>query len=106
MFNCDSPFHAVSELNCTPHSKYDPSEWCLQSIVNFQHGCWCVQILLVTQQGDVLEGTQTNFFAVIDNRVHTAREGVLMGTVRGVLLEVCGLATLWRHAVVGPLYVP
>lgn len=54
-----------------------------------------MQILLVTQQGDVLEGTQTNFFAVIDNAVHTAKEGVLMGTVRGVLLEVCSLATLW-----------
>ena len=47
-----------------------------------------VQILLVTEQGDVLEGTQTNFFAIIDNAVHTAKEGVLMGTVRGVLLEV------------------
>lgn len=47
-----------------------------------------VQILLVTEQGDVLEGTQTNFFAVIDDAVYTAKEGVLMGTVRGVLLEV------------------
>lgn len=42
----------------------------------------------MTEQGDVLEGTQTNFFAIIDNAVHTAKEGVLMGTVRGVLLEV------------------
>ena len=50
---------------------------------------FCItQILLVTEQGDVLEGTQTNFFAIIDNAMHTAKEGVLMGTVRGVLLEV------------------
>ena len=36
----------------------------------------CVQILLVTEQGLVLEGTQTNFFAVVDNTVYTAEEGV------------------------------
>ncbi|KAL0055823.1 hypothetical protein WJX82_004738 [Trebouxia sp. C0006] len=47
------------------------------------------EILLVTEQGLVLEGTQTNFFAVVDNTVYTAEEGVLMGTVRGVVLEVC-----------------
>lgn len=47
-----------------------------------------MQILLVTEQGGVLEGTQTNFFALVDGAVHTAKEGVLMGTVRGVLLEV------------------
>ncbi|KAA6428270.1 MAG: aminotransferase class [Trebouxia sp. A1-2] len=46
-------------------------------------------ILLVTEQGLVLEGTQTNFFAVVDDTVYTAEEGVLMGTVRGVVLEVC-----------------
>lgn len=51
-------------------------------------GCCLLQILLVTEQGDVLEGTQTNFFAVVDGAVYTAREGVLLGTVRGVLLEV------------------
>lgn len=47
-----------------------------------------VQILLVTEQGAVLEGTQTNFFAIQDNKLHTAQEGVLMGTVRGVVLQV------------------
>lgn len=47
-----------------------------------------MQILLVTDAGEVLEGTQTNFFAVKDNKVYTAEEGVLMGTVRGVVLQV------------------
>ncbi|KAL0032443.1 hypothetical protein WJX77_000991 [Trebouxia sp. C0004] len=47
------------------------------------------EILLVTEQGLVLEGTQTNFFAVVDDTVYTAEKGVLMGTVRGVVLEVC-----------------
>lgn len=48
----------------------------------------CLQILLVTEQGLVLEGTQTNFFTVMDDTVYTAEEGILMGTVRGVVLEV------------------
>ena len=42
----------------------------------------------MTEEGLVLEGTQTNFFAVEDNTLYTAKEGVLMGTVRGVVLEV------------------
>ena len=52
------------------------------------HSTLPVQILLVTEQGEVLEGTQTNFFAMQDNKLHTAQEGVLMGTVRGVVLQV------------------
>ena len=47
-----------------------------------------MQILLVTAQGAVLEGTQTNVFAVKDNKLYTAQEGVLLGTVRGVVLQV------------------
>ena len=42
----------------------------------------------MTEQGLVLEGTQTNFFAILDDTLYTAKEGVLMGTVRGVVLEV------------------
>lgn len=54
----------------------------------------CLQILLVTEAGQVLEGTQTNFFVVKDDKLCTAQEGVLMGTVRGVVLQVI-FCTLW-----------
>jgi len=37
----------------------------------------------------LLEGSQTNFYALIDGAVHTADEGVLKGTVRRLLFEVC-----------------
>lgn len=37
----------------------------------------------------VLEGTQTNFFVVAGGAVHTANEGILEGTVRTLVLEVC-----------------
>lgn len=47
-----------------------------------------MQVLLVTAEGVVLEGTQTNVFAVKDNKLYTAQEGVLLGTVRGVVLQV------------------
>ena len=46
------------------------------------------ELLLATESGEVLEGSQTNFFAVIDGAVHTAGDGVLAGTVRRLLLEV------------------
>lgn len=40
--------------------------------------------------GPVLEGTQTNVFAMLDDgRLYTAGEGVLEGTVRRLVLEVC-----------------
>lgn len=38
----------------------------------------------------VFEGTMTNFYAIDKNgAVHTAGEGILLGTVRRLLLEVC-----------------
>ena len=47
-------------------------------------------MLLVGEGGEVLEGTQTNFFVVGgDGVVRTAGEGVLEGTVRRVVLELC-----------------
>ena len=47
--------------------------------------------LLLTEPGtgSILEGSQTNFFAIVGGKVYTAGEGVLAGTVRRVALEVC-----------------
>ena len=47
------------------------------------------ELLLATDAGELLEGSQTNFYAVLDGAVHTAGEGILQGTVRRLLLEVC-----------------
>ena len=46
-------------------------------------------LLIESDTGAVLEGTQTNFYAVKDGAVHTADAGVLKGTVRALVLEVC-----------------
>jgi len=50
------------------------------------------EVLLVTPEGQLLEGLTSNFF-VLDSQgaVVTADEGVLNGTVRELVLEVRGL---------------
>eukprot|EP00040_Diaphanoeca_grandis_P024934 m.137764 g.137764 ORF g.137764 m.137764 type:complete len:354 (-) comp29944_c0_seq2:128-1189(-) len=45
--------------------------------------------LLEDEQGRLLEGSQTNFFAVMGDTVYTAQSGILEGTVRDVVLQVC-----------------
>lgn len=46
--------------------------------------------MLVDEGGLVLEGTQSNFFVVIDGEVWTADETmVLGGTIREIVIRVC-----------------
>jgi thiol oxidase len=47
------------------------------------------ELLLATGDGQILEGSQTNFFVLQDGGLVTAGEGVLAGTVRRLVLEVC-----------------
>lgn len=47
------------------------------------------ELLLTNQAHEVLEGSQTNFYAIVDGTVVTAQEGILAGTVRGLVLDVC-----------------
>mmetsp|Transcript_5524 Transcript_5524/g.18286 ORF Transcript_5524/g.18286 Transcript_5524/m.18286 type:complete len:354 (-) Transcript_5524:323-1384(-) len=47
------------------------------------------ELLLGTEDGQILEGSQTNFFVLVDGGLVTAGEGVLAGTVRRLLFEVC-----------------
>ena len=50
----------------------------------------CEEYILVNDDGEMLEGTQTNFFLVTkDGRVRTANEGILKGSVRDSVLRVC-----------------
>ena len=50
----------------------------------------CEEYILVNDGGEMLEGTQTNFFLVTkDGRVLTADEGILRGSVRDSVLRVC-----------------
>lgn len=44
---------------------------------------------MVGADGSVLEGTQTNFYAVLGGSLVTAERGILKGTVRAVVLDVC-----------------
>lgn len=45
-------------------------------------------VLLCDGEGGILEGTSSNFYAVIDGVLHTAGQGALEGIARSILLEV------------------
>lgn len=46
------------------------------------------EILLLDEDGGVLEGMSSNVFIVVGGKVATPGEGVLVGTVRNLVLEV------------------
>lgn len=46
------------------------------------------ETILVDDDGYLLEGTSSNFYAVIEDVLYTAEEGVLEGITRHILLEV------------------
>ncbi len=54
---------------------------------------------LLVEQGEILEGLSSNFFAVVDGRLRTEQERVLLGVTRSLVLEVAeGLLTVERRA--------
>lgn len=46
------------------------------------------EVLLASEEGCVYEGMTSNFFALLDGALYTAGEGVLLGSVRHVVLRV------------------
>ncbi|GJM39756.1 MAG: hypothetical protein DHS20C20_00380 [Ardenticatenaceae bacterium] len=46
------------------------------------------EYLLVGEQGEILEGTGTNFYAVLNGVFYTAGEGVLVGITRKIILDL------------------
>lgn len=50
--------------------------------------CDIYEVLMVTGDGQILEGFTSNFFAFIDGRLVTAEEGVLPGITRSIVLEL------------------
>ena len=64
------------------------SQWINQRENSAAHGC--EEYILVNDSGEMLEGTQTNFFLVTkDGCVLTAEDGILKGSVRDSVLRVC-----------------
>jgi len=48
------------------------------------------ELLLTSEDKEIFEGSQTNFYAIKDNTtLYTADEGILKGTVRTIVLDVC-----------------
>ena len=56
--------------------------------------------LLVAEDGSILEGLSSNFFAVLDGRLRTEEERALLGVTRSLVLEVAaGLLPVERTAI-------
>ena len=47
------------------------------------------EIVMLSEDGELLEGTQTNFYVVREDALITADEGILLGSVRDSVLRVC-----------------
>ncbi|NGX38163.1 MAG: D-alanine aminotransferase [Chlamydiae bacterium] len=47
------------------------------------------EVLYCNAQGEILEGTTCNFFAIKGDKLLTAKEGILPGITRDILLEKC-----------------
>lgn len=57
-----------------------------RAVLRSQPGVY--EVLMCESDGRVLEGTSSNFYAVLDGELRTAGSGVLAGVARSVLLEV------------------
>eukprot|EP00743_Colponemidia_sp_Colp-15_P008516 GILK01009263.1.p1 GENE.GILK01009263.1~~GILK01009263.1.p1 ORF type:complete len:342 (+),score=21.17 GILK01009263.1:90-1028(+) len=49
------------------------------------------EVLLASEEGEITEGLVSNFFVVIDGVVCTARVGILPGSTRHVVADLCSL---------------
>jgi branched-subunit amino acid aminotransferase/4-amino-4-deoxychorismate lyase len=49
---------------------------------------WAYEGLVCTQDGVILEGFSSNFYAVLDGKLHTAKDVVLSGIARKITLQV------------------
>jgi len=55
--------------------------------------------LMVAEDGAILEGLSSNFFAIVDRVIRTERDRVLLGVTRGLVIEVAaGLAPVEERA--------
>jgi len=54
-------------------------------------------VLYITKEGNILEGTTWNFFAVINGEVYTPEEDILFGITRSHLLSICEKSQIKVH---------
>lgn len=56
--------------------------------------------LLLNEQSDILEGTSSNFYAILNGELRTAGDGVLPGIAQQIIFEIApAILPLNRHAV-------
>jgi branched-subunit amino acid aminotransferase/4-amino-4-deoxychorismate lyase len=58
------------------------------------------EVLLVSEAGEILEGSSSNFFGVLHTSIYTAERGVLAGVTRAMVLRLAAtMAPVVRQAV-------
>ncbi len=56
--------------------------------IKSEYGNRINEILMVSPEGIIQEGLSSNFYAVMDGALWTAEQGVLLGTIRSVVLKL------------------
>jgi branched-chain amino acid aminotransferase len=64
------------------------------------------EAILLSGNGDMLEGTSSNFYAIMNGSLHTANEGVLAGISRQVVFDVAPAIVPLRYTPVNVHDVP
>lgn len=62
--------------------------------------------LLLSENGDILEGLSSNFYAILDGELRTAGEGVLGGIAQQIVFEVAPAVLPVRHDPVNVADIP
>lgn len=86
------PVHVVVRRRPPEARMYEgkDSKWVIQRKTLEREKGHANEVVLADEQGRLLEGTQTNFYAVIDGELWTAgNDLVLPGTIREIVLRVC-----------------
>jgi branched-subunit amino acid aminotransferase/4-amino-4-deoxychorismate lyase len=55
------------------------------------------EAVMIGEEGHLLEGLSSNFFAVLDHEIWTAEQGVLSGITRSMVLDVASQEGLTMH---------
>lgn len=66
------------------------SDWMhIRATLQDRQGPGTYEIILLDDNGFMLEGTTSNFYAILDGHLYTAGSGVLAGISRRIVLEIC-----------------
>ena len=85
-YRCGQNLKTVEAIRELPEVK--TANYGIGYVMARKAGDACDDVLFTSPQGHVTEATRSNFFAVLEGKLVTARSGMLEGITRGVVLEL------------------